>query len=198
LKAADVKCKSSGRQCCLRSPDASCADDAWTPAICHLPTVEVLKITGNRMTIKCVIRQRPVAAAIRRGVAGRYQPESKNSTKLPAFSAEFRFNPGAIAPWSPCLKSSLRALTGSSGSCQRAQVVSHHVPRQAQRCRLLQSRPVEQENVTKGSEATRKILARSSLLPSRCASKGSIGRFSALGTDLLCPQPTVNAAHATT
>jgi hypothetical protein len=128
----------------------------------------------------------------------RYQPESKNSTKLPAFSAEFRFNPGAIAPWSPCLKSSLRALTGSSGSCQRAQVVSHHVPRRAQRCRLLQSRPVEQENVTKESEATRKILARSSLLPSRCASKGSIGRFSALGTDLLCPQPTVNAAHATT
>jgi hypothetical protein len=95
------------------------------------------------------------------------------------------------------LKSSRRALTSSSGWCQRAQVVSHHVPR-AQRCRLLEGRPVEQENVTKESQATRKILTRSSLLASRCASKGSIGRFSALGTYLLCPQPTVNAAHATT
>jgi hypothetical protein len=124
-------------------------------------------------------------------------PKSKNSTKLPAFSAGFPFDPEAITPQSSRLKSSHRALISSSGSCQRAQVVSPHVPR-AQRCRLLEGRPVEQENVAKESEATRKILTRSSLLSSRCASKGSIGHFSALGTYLLCPQPTVNAAHATT
>ena len=31
LKAGLLECKSSGQQCCLRSSDASCANDAWTP-----------------------------------------------------------------------------------------------------------------------------------------------------------------------
>jgi hypothetical protein len=50
-------------------------------------------------------------------------------------------------------------------------VVPQHVPR-TQRCRLLEDRPVEQENVTKESKATRKILTRSPLLPSRMLQGG--------------------------
>jgi hypothetical protein len=99
--SASLRCQ----HCCLRSPDASCAKRV-DPGICRLPTVEVLKVRGNRMTIKC----HPSASCSSRESQEywgyRYQPEIKNPTKLPAFSAGFRFNPGPLHPshrFSSCL-----------------------------------------------------------------------------------------------